>query len=302
MTARMSPASSSEMAIRLGDGSIVTPADPQSRVVTKSVSPHLIEVELAAGSALFDVTPDRERQFRVSAGPVVVLVLGTRFTVTRQGDVTQVAVQRGQVRVEWERGQQILNPGERGSFPPIETTIPVSPEAHSPGSEKEVPALQPRPSSGRPGPDWRALARQGDFPSAYRLMQAKTRAGDFVGMDDLLLAADVARGAGHAAESIPYLTRALALHAHNSQAALAAFSLGRVLQTDMHDPAGAAAAFAQARALDPSGPLAEDAVAREAEAWFRAGEKAKARQAAEEYEKSWPTGTRLRAVRHFGGL
>lgn len=121
-------------------------------------------------------------------------------------------------------------------------------------------------------------------------------------MDDLLLAADIARAAGRAAEALPYLEKALSSYPHTPQAALAAFALGRIRQTDLNDHAGAAAAFAQARALSPSGPLAEDALAREVEAWFHAGETARARRAAEEYVRSWPTGSRLRAVRHFGGL
>ncbi|MGA7743901.1 MAG: FecR family protein [Polyangia bacterium] len=67
----------------LSDGSVVTPLDPSSRLVAKTVSPRLVELELIAGGARFDVTPNREREFRVSAGRVAVLVLGTKFTVTR---------------------------------------------------------------------------------------------------------------------------------------------------------------------------------------------------------------------------
>jgi transmembrane sensor len=286
-----------EVLFSLSDGSVVTPLDPSSRLVAKTVSPGLVELDLVAGGAHFDVTPNREREFRVSAGRVAVLVLGTRFTVTRQGERSQVEVERGRVRVDWERGQQILDPGERGSFPPVET-------ARAPVPEPEAPAVQPPPVPA-PAPvegNWRALAQRGDFHAAYRMMHKKTRPAGLSEMDDLLLAADVARSSGHAAEAVPYLEKALVLHQGDSRAAVAAFTLGRVRLADLNDPAGAAVAFARARTVAPTGPLAEDALAREVEACFRAGNKARARVLAEEYVKTWPSGSRVRAVRQFGGI
>ena len=41
--------------------------------------------------------------------------------------------------------------------------------------------------------DWRALAQRGDFHAAYRMMRKKARPAGLSEMDDLLLAADVAR-------------------------------------------------------------------------------------------------------------
>jgi transmembrane sensor len=101
---------------------------------------------------------------------------------------------------------------------------------------------------------------------------------------------------------VPYLERALALHPDDARSAVVAFTLGRVRLADLNDPEGAATAFAQARAAAPRGPLAEDALAREVEARFRSGDPTAAHALAEEYVKTWPTGSRLRAVRHFGGL
>jgi TolA-binding protein len=121
-------------------------------------------------------------------------------------------------------------------------------------------------------------------------------------MDDLLLAADVARGSGHAGEAVPFLERAITMHNSDTRTAVAAFTLGRVLQTDLNDPAGAAAAFARVRATAPKGPLVEDALAREVESRSQAGDKIRARALAEEYLKTWPSGARLRMVRHYGGL
>jgi len=285
----------------LGDGSVVMPLAPSSRLVTKSVSPGLVELELVAGSARFDVAPDRRREFRVSAGRVGITVVGTRFSVERHGERTVVAVESGRVRVEWERGQQILEPGERGSFPPVEKAAEASSES-APAPEPEAPAIEPRVVPARTGADWRGLAKRGEFPAAYRLLRDQGKAMAPTNFDDLLLAADVVRKAGHAADSVPYLERALALHAGDTRSAVVAFTLGRVRLADLHDPAGAAAAFTQARAAAPRGPLAEDALAREVEARSRSGDRSSARALAEEYLEAWPSGTHRRAVRHFGGL
>lgn len=282
----------SDVLFSLSDGSTVTGMDRGGRVVTRSVSPHRVELDLVAGSAQFDVTPDQEREFRVNAGRVTVVVLGTRFSVTLREEHARIEVQRGRVRVEWERGQQILAPGERGVFPPIEA--PVGPASLG---DTEKPTA---PASTRLAADWRTFARRGDFTSAYRMVHARPAA--LTEMDDLLLAADVVRGAGHAGEAVPFLEKAITLHNRDSKSAVAAFTLGRVRQTDLDDPAGAAAAFARARAIAPEGPLAEDALAREVESSFQAGDKIRARALAEEYIKTWPSGSRLRAVRHFGGL
>jgi transmembrane sensor len=283
----------------LADGSTVTALDQGSRVVTHAVSPHRVELDLVAGGAQFDVAPDQAREFRVNAGRVTVVVLGTQFTIKLRGEHAQVAVQRGQVRVDWERGQQLLTLGERGTFPPTEARGESTPVA-----EPEAPALAPGPAPAAipPSVDWRSLARKGGFVSAYRVIRDKARPAALADLDDLLLAADVARGAGHAAEAVPYLNRAMALHNGDSRAAVAAFTMGRIRQADLDDPAGAAAAFAQVRTIAPQGPLAEDALAREVECRFQAGDKMGARTLAEEYLRTWPAGSRSRAVRHFGGL
>jgi transmembrane sensor len=293
-----------EALITLPDGSLVVPLDPTARLVAKKVSPRLVELELLSGSARFDVAPNREREFRVSAGHVGIAVVGTKFSVERQGERTAVAVQSGRVRVEWERGQQLLEPGERGSFPPFESAGAVAPSRENPApkSEADAPSVAPRTAPTHTGTDWRVLANRGEFGAAYRALHDKAKQVTRANFDDLLLAADVARRSGHAADSVPFLERALATHARETRSAVVAFTLGRVRLADLDDPAGASAAFAQARAAAPHGPLAEDALAREVEARFRSGDKARARALAEEYVKTWPSGSRIRAVRHFGGL
>ena len=104
------------------------------------------------------------------------------------------------------------------------------------------------------------------------------------------------------AEAVAPLSRLLREHAADPRAPLAAFTLGRVLLDELGRPREAAQSFLRVQELDPSGPLSQDALAREVEAWSRAGEGSSARARALQYVQKYPTGRRLRSVRHFGEL
>jgi transmembrane sensor len=56
-------------------------------------------VEIGRGQALFTVAQDEQRRFRVTAGDVHVLAVGTRFDSYRKPDVTVVTVVEGSVAV-----------------------------------------------------------------------------------------------------------------------------------------------------------------------------------------------------------
>ncbi|WP_336866967.1 FecR family protein [Sphingomonas sanguinis] len=58
------------------------------------------EVWLDKGEAYFDIVHRPDHPFVVHAGPRTVTVLGTRFTVRRDGDKVTVAVLSGRVRIE----------------------------------------------------------------------------------------------------------------------------------------------------------------------------------------------------------
>jgi transmembrane sensor len=57
-------------------------------------------VELQQGEAFFEVAHDRARPFIVAAGSRRIVVLGTQFSVRRDGDKLDVAVTEGSVRLE----------------------------------------------------------------------------------------------------------------------------------------------------------------------------------------------------------
>jgi transmembrane sensor len=140
-----------------------------------------------------------------------------------------------------------------------------------------------------------------EYAAAYRSLVTSPEVAE-ASAEGLMLAADAARLSGHAAESVPYFRRLLREHAGDARAPVAAFTLGRILLAELDRPAEAADAFAQARRLAPAGPLAPDALAREVEAAARAGDRARARAKAGEYEARYPNGPRAADVRRVGGL
>jgi transmembrane sensor len=144
------------------------------------------------------------------------------------------------------------------------------------------------------------LALEGRNREAYALLRDQRKM--LRDADDLLLAADVARLSGHPADAVPYLERSIKESGNHPKAAMAAFALGRVLMTSLGQPEKAALQFADARSRAEGGSLAEDALAREVEAWAQAGVRARARERAEEYLRLYPRGQRSRAVKAFGGL
>lgn len=312
----------------------VAAVSPETRWSRGPTEPGLESVALEQGGAWFNVERKPSRVFRVSAGPVDVDVLGTRFLVERKDQRVHVAVDHGRVRVRWPQGSRELTAGQSAWFPPLPEPAPspeppplpqspapvpqpelepqptpVAPPAPvQPGEHHPVRPRQPlpeppeaRPLLPEPPKSWQQLAQEGDFDRAWEALE-RERVSLRDDPAELLLVADVARLSRHAEMALPPLSQVVERHPDDPRAPLAAFTLGRVLLEELGRPREAAAAFAQARALSPTAPLAEDALAREVEAYSRAGDTARARTLAEDFMRLYPAGQRLRAVRHFGGL
>lgn len=141
------------------------------------------------------------------------------------------------------------------------------------------------------------MAQEGHFEQAAEALSLGP-APDTV--DELLLAADAMRLTGHTQSALKYLNRVIHEHAEDDRAPLAMFTKGRLLARS--DLRGAARIFAQAHAHPMAGALAEDALAREVEAWAKLGHQARARTRARLYLRLYPKGHRLRAVRAFAGM
>ena len=74
---------------------------------------HEVALEVETGRATFDVARDPAREFRVEAGEVRVIVVGTRFSVQRVDGRVSVEVERGRVEVHRGTDLVVLGPTER---------------------------------------------------------------------------------------------------------------------------------------------------------------------------------------------
>jgi transmembrane sensor len=269
--------------IRFSDGSLATAIDADSVLVIAEDSARRMGVDLARGGGRFQVVPNPARSFSVRAGPITISVVGTVFAVQRLPDRVGVKVERGAVKVGWQTGEHLLHAGEDGWFP-----LDLPAPAATGGSGGTAPAqARPRPA--------RALANKA----------TDGRVNDQPAQDPvetMLAAADAARAAGHPDEGAAILKRLIDNHGRDPRAPLAQFTLGRVLLMELDRPREAAVVFAELRARAPDGPFAADALARETEAWSRAGRREEARARALEYVRLYPDGNRAAAVRRFGGI
>ncbi len=253
--------------VHLTDGSTAVPLDADTEIELLEERPERVALSLMRGRAQFRVAPQPRRSFLVHAGDVRVTVVGTVFTVERVADRVGVTVQRGTVRVDWDGGSGLVHAGQSGWYPPLVTMPPA-----------------PRPRRSKP----------------ERLASAHAEKQDQAA--DLLLSADLARLAGHPEQGAALLRKLLSEHPDDPTSPVAAFTLGRLLLMELKRPAEAAAAFAQARRLEPNGPFAEDALAREVEALSQAGQTADAHALAEDYRRLYPKGRRTATVKAAGRL
>jgi transmembrane sensor len=254
---------------------------------------------------------------RVEATMLHVLVAGQRlvadqasFELVQEGEGFELRVQEGSVRF----GERELGPGTHLVFQPSAVPavtngaepVPAVPEAAEPeASAPDATAAErtrSRAGSKSAKPKWRALVQSREWAEAYTEMKRADPKSVRSSVDALMAAADAARFGGHPDEAPSYLEEVIDDHARHPMAPLAAFTLGRVYLEQLGSAERAARAFAKARSLAPKGALAADALAREVEAWAKAGEREKARARAQEYLAAHPEGRRAAAVRRHGGI
>jgi transmembrane sensor len=247
------------------------------------------------GEARFNVVSKPDRVFDVQVGKVRVKVVGTVFSVRALPARARVAVDKGKVKVFWPGGDAELGAGQSGIFPPDEPTEAVNEADAMPDSFVRAPA-------GRR--TWRELAKKKDYKKAYTLLHSgKDPVRDEPA--DLMLAADVARLSGHPAQAVAPLRKICERYPSDPRAPLAAFTQGRVLLDNLGRAGEAAIAFQKAQKLWPGGPLFVDALAREAEAWKKAGQIERARSTARRYLAKYPNGrhaAKLKALLEADGL
>jgi transmembrane sensor len=266
--------------LRLDDGSHVTLQDHESRARVTESSPQQVVVTLETGGATFRVPHRPERVFLVKVGEVLIEDIGTVFRVERSDRDVVVQVIEGKVRVRAGEAVEELGGGSRGSY-----------ALGRPAAEPAEAAVSTRQEV--PKPTWQSVAQQGKYAGAFVMLEREGFDSVRDTPQDLLLAADVARLSGHPSQAVAPLRRLSERHAGDPRAPAAAFTLGSILLRDLKRPAEAAGAFVRAEQLAPGGNLAEDALARSAEAWLRAGDAARARAAVERYRGRYPSGRHL---------
>jgi transmembrane sensor len=149
---------------------------------------------------------------------------------------------------------------------------------------------------------WRDLATQGEYAAAYEKLgaggiAARVRTAD---LDQLMALADVARFSGHPSDAAPPLRRAIAEHAKDPRAALAAFTLGRLHLDSLGNPSAAARAFREALSLGVPQALVEDAYLRLMEADAKAGDREAAHRVWQEYVEKFPQSPRRAVADRWG--
>ena len=89
--------------VTLADGSQLT-LNTATQVRT-AVTPQGRQVWLERGEAFFDIAHDAKRPFVIHAGKQTVTVLGTKFSLFRDGEQLRVEVLEGRVQVQADQGQ-----------------------------------------------------------------------------------------------------------------------------------------------------------------------------------------------------
>lgn len=264
--------------VTLDDGSVVA-LQPHTSVRGAARSDHDLALEIEHGEAHFDVAHDPTRSFRVVSGDVEVRVIGTAFTVAREGGRVRVVVDRGRVEVRRGDDVTVLGPGDEwGGEETVSAAAPTSDETIEP--EPVVAATTP--------PTRRAREERRDEAETD-----EARAEDAMA---LFSAAQAARRGGRPDHAAALFAELVEQHPDDPRAGLAAFELGRIRLDVMHDTRGSIEALERALALAPRGGFREDALARLVVLYDRTGAHARCREARSRYLADHPDGVHVTEV------
>jgi transmembrane sensor len=272
---------------RFSDGSTVQLARA-SEVELLEDTPAHVRVRLQRGKAAFEVAKRPSRSFQVEAGAVKVSVVGTQFTVLRDGEHVHVSVDRGVVDVgmsghtarltaggSWDSGE--VEEAALAPAPPVREPAPVPMPAPVPPAS---PALRQRPT--------RSVHSHGAGTVAPTVAEADP--------DTLFQAALTARREARAADAALAFERFLRDHMNDSRAPLAAFELGRLRMGQLADEQGAVESFELSLRLSPDAPFAEEALSRLVRAYDGLHDTAACVRARNRYLARFPTGPYAESV------
>ena len=304
------------------DGLPMIFSDGSSVVLRKGTGARLVAlsergalVNVVHGTAEVSVVHDDDTEFSFRAGPFVVLVTGTRFSLSwdPQAEVFSLNMHEGSVAIEGPgiaaqrlvvAGQELRLAGD-GSAVTLNAAAEGNLSSHRsepeslPLDEPSLAPAEPRPpSSEEPGAaqlklkpqlTWVELARQGEYSLAVQEAE-KTGIPAILATApgaELLRLADSAFYSGRSALAQRTLTKIRARFPNTPVAARSAFALGR-----LHPGGEGIAWFETYLREQPSGPLAREALGRVLEARAASQDPQSGVRAAKQYLARFPGGPR----------
>jgi ferric-dicitrate binding protein FerR (iron transport regulator)/TolA-binding protein len=309
-------ATAASLPIAFSDGTHLALA-PRSRARIEAVDGNGARVVLERGALEASVRHREATRWSVDAGPYVVQVTGTEFSVAwdpeserfdltlQEGSVVAFGpmldegrrVAKGEHLSAFVGARRVDIVGEADQDAGVAPEHEVHPadqehEHHEPSTHASAAVPEPRATASHGSAAWRTLAREGSYREALREAEQVGFDAIVEGADaeDLALLADVARLGGAGGRAAAPLQALRRRYPHDPRAASAAFHLGRLAFDGRAAHAEAARWFATYLAEQPSGPFAREAAGRLIEARERAGNITGARDAARDYLARYPTG------------
>jgi TolA-binding protein len=296
----LTAATADPLPIHFSDGTMLSMASASRARVTETSS-HGATVILEEGSISASVIHRKASSWHVAAGPFTVLVTGTKFDVRWNAAEQALALDlhEGAVTVlgpSLGAGGRRVSPGEsiRLSAAPKTETPPSTPAVDVPAETTAVHDDAAKSTPGDPGSrsSWKQLALSEHYSDALTAAEAENfdalcrRASGA----DLLLLANTARFAGSAQRAQQAFRAVRTRFGGTHEAAMAAFTLGRIAYDDRHAYREAAQWFQSYLQDEPGGGLATVAAGRLMESYRAAGDAAAARAAAQSYLSKYPAG------------
>jgi hypothetical protein len=284
--------------LRFSDGTLLA-LGPRGRARVTTIDERGAAILVERGHADVSVVPRKNGSWRVDVGPFSIHVKGTRFSfdwdpaaerldfhlLKGAVEITAPCLAGGRALVAGESLQASCLPvASAAAAPPRPTLEPT--DQPSPPPPRTVPRA--RETNAAPS-TWRQLAGAQDYRGALDAALQRGFDGECRRSSpaDLLVLGDVARLAGdpdHAMQAYAAARR------RREGTDRSAFAIGLIEFDHRHRYRRAAEWFETYVREQPQGPLVEEAEGRSMEAWQRAGEPSKAREAAQGYLARHPTG------------
>lgn len=310
--------------IDFSDGSRIT-LEPGSRVRIAELRPTGATLAVESGELNVSVKHQQKTDYRLSLGPFLVRVTGTRFNVSfsPEQELLRVRMSEGTVVVSGcalgdprplrsgetlvtscrDKHFEITSGGDAAAAPAAASAAVAAREA-TPAPEPAHDAVAPTVSRRAEGETpWQVLARAGKYDKALGVVESTGFASECerASGEELSLLADMARLKNRPQQAIQALSVLRRRFPGSQRAGVAAFNIARVHfdQRGAYDEA--ARWFRTYLREQPSGPLVREAQGRLMEALYRSGDRDGAVRLAEQYLAANPNGPHARVAHNLLG-